>query len=501
MSDSNRHYPPTTTTKPTTVSSPQYEYDVIVVGAGVAGGALATSLARDNRRVLCIERQLWTCSSLTTTTLEKNSAKELYKPERIVGELLQPGGYQALQTLGLKDALEEIDAQDVRGYAIFLKDREMCIGYQQDGNQGSSSVSGRSFHNGRFLKQLREIMLHEGKVDLIEGNVINLIKDEGGSGKAVGVSYRQGGEVKQARAKLTIACDGCASNLRRKASPKAQYAVYSQFIGLILNNCQLPFPNHGHVVLADPAPILFYQISSNQVRCLVDIPSTVRGDNDKHMLQVLAPQVPQLFREAFVQAVKDGKSKSMPNRVMAAHPAVTDGAILLGDSFNMRHPLTGGGMTVALSDVCIIRDTLREMIDLSDHSELSKRMDKFYKRRKPLSSTINILANALYSVFCATDDPALAEMRQACFEYLSAGGRMSGDPISMLGGLKPYPYLLVLHFFSVALYGCGRVLLPFPTFARLSKSWSLFRAAFNIVKPLIDSEQVKPLSWIPISQL
>lgn len=38
----------------------------------------------------------------------------------------------------------------------------------------------------------------------------------------------------------------------------------------------------------------------------------------------------------------------MNNRSMPAAPSTTPGALLLGDSFNMRHPLTGGGMTVAL---------------------------------------------------------------------------------------------------------------------------------------------------------
>ena len=39
-----------------------------------------------------------------------------------------------------------------------------------------------------------------------------------------------------------------------------------------LENCQLPFESHGHVVLADPSPILLYPISSTEVRCLVDLP-------------------------------------------------------------------------------------------------------------------------------------------------------------------------------------------------------------------------------------
>ena len=56
--------------------------DLVVVGSGILGSAMAASLARDGRRVTVIER-------------------DLRQPDRIVGELLQPGGRRALKALGL----------------------------------------------------------------------------------------------------------------------------------------------------------------------------------------------------------------------------------------------------------------------------------------------------------------------------------------------------------------------------------------------------------------
>lgn len=49
-----------------------------------------------------------------------------------------------------------------------------------------------------------------------------------------------------------------------------------------------------------------------------------------------------------MSAIEKGNIRTMNNRSMPAAPSTTPGALLLGDSFNMRHPLTGGGMTVAL---------------------------------------------------------------------------------------------------------------------------------------------------------
>ena len=68
----------------------------------------------------------------------------------------------------------------------------------------------------------------------------------------------------------------------------------------MLENCELPFANHGHVILADPAPILFYPISSTEIRCLVDIPagqklpSIANGEMAKYLKTVVAPQVSRI---------------------------------------------------------------------------------------------------------------------------------------------------------------------------------------------------------------
>lgn len=464
----------------------RHHYDIIVVGAGVAGGALINCLARDGRRVLCIERHLYDADGTLT------------EPSRIVGELLQPGGCELLSQLGLRHVLIGIDAQPIYGYAMFLNGRSTALSYTEPHRK--EQRMGRSFHNGRLLKRLRQAALRNDNVTLIQGNVIALDKDH--SGSVVGVSYRDSNkQLRRASANLTIACDGCSSNLRKRAATTPAVAVYSNFYGLILKMTHIPFPNHGHVVLAGSSPVLFYPISSHEVRCLVDISSKFEGDASQHMLNNIMPHIPIQFQKPFENAVNAGNTKMMPNRVMPALADIIPGAVLLGDSFNMRHPLTGGGMTVALSDVSIIRNLLREVPDLSNPAAVSKSLKTFYTARKPMSTTINILANALYKLFCATSDPALEEMRDACFDYLSQGGRMTHDPMCMLGGLKPQRFLLVTHFFAVALYGCGRALLPFPTFQRMGRSWSIFRASFNVIKPLIDAENFWPLSCLPISSI
>ena len=70
----------------------------------------------------------------------------------------------------------------------------------------------------------------------------------------------------------------------------------------------------------------------------------------------------------------------------------------------MRHPLTGAGMTVALKDVLIWREMLRNLPDLDNREAVMECLQKFTVKRKAAHSfAVNILAQALYELFAATD--------------------------------------------------------------------------------------------------
>jgi squalene monooxygenase len=73
--------------------------------------------------------------------------KCLSQPDRIVGELLQPGGYVMLKKMGLEDCVQDIDSQEVYGYALFKGNKRFPVRYPTEGYD--KDVCGRSFHHGR----------------------------------------------------------------------------------------------------------------------------------------------------------------------------------------------------------------------------------------------------------------------------------------------------------------------------------------------------------------
>ena len=126
-------------------------------------------------------------------------------------------------------------------------------------------------------------------------------------------------------------------------------------------------------------------------------------------------------------------------------------------------------------------------VALEDVKRIEQDVSRFHLERKPLSCTINTLANALYKVFMYTGDDAHEEMRQACFDYLSLGGACSSGPISLLAGLNPRPTVLVRHFFQVALYGVSQAMWP-PSLSKLWMSCRLLADAVSIIFPIVRDE-------------
>ncbi|KAG8525803.1 uncharacterized protein KY384_000563 [Bacidia gigantensis] len=376
-----------------------HESDMLIVGAGILGTALAITFARPphNRSVTLLE-------------------KSLKQPDRIVGELLQPGGVSALKRLGLEECLEGIDSIRVKGYEVIYYGEGVEIPYpenagrtvtEKDSKANAGRPEGRSFHHGRVIQRLREAASQEPNISVVESTATEAIKDDY-TGQILGVECLTQGDRDAWFGQLTVVADGYASKFRKDFIPRTVTSK-SRFWGLELIDAELPRSLHGNVILGDGAPVLLYQIGTKETRVLVDIPegtetaSTRNGGAKGHLRDVVMPGLPNCVKPAFERALDDGKLRSMPNSFLPPSVSRVPGLVLLGDAMNMRHPLTGGGMTVAFNDVVLLSELLshEKVPDLGNSNHVLMQMKKFHWRRKNLTSVINILAQALYSLFAA----------------------------------------------------------------------------------------------------
>ncbi|TVY91323.1 putative squalene monooxygenase [Lachnellula willkommii] len=478
-----------------------HEADVVIVGAGVFGCAAAFALAKQGRSVILLERSL----------------KE---PDRIVGELLQPGGVSALEKLGLSDCLQGIDSVKVVGYEVIYYGNPVSIpyppnagaaaqgGFKNSMNEKSTRPEGRSFHHGRFISQLRKACASQPNITIIETEATDTITSQH-SAQVLGVETKTLNPATGEKENdyyfghLTLIADGYASKFRKQYIGKSPI-VKSKFYALELIDCPMPAPNHGIVILGDGSPVLLYQIGTHETRALIDIPentpsaASAVGGVRAHIRNVVLPSLPKQVQPCFQAALADGKiPRSMPNSWLPPSTQVEKGVVVLGDAMNMRHPLTGGGMTVVFNDVVLLADLLspERIPDLGNTAKVQAAMKEFHWKRKGLSSIINILAQALYSLFAA-NDRQLKALQKGCFSYFQRGGNCIDGPSGLLAGIIRQPIVLFYHFFAVALLSIWIVMqdtmgsiLGFWKFPlAVEKSVLIFWKACVVIFPFIFSE-------------
>lgn len=444
--------------------------EVIIVGSGVLGSALAAVLSRDGRKVTVIER-------------------DLKEPDRIVGEFLQPGGYCVLKDLGLGDAVDGIDAQSLNGYVLHDRESKSEVHITYPPAEDGQAHSGRAFHHGRFIMNLRKEAMAEPNAKFIEGVVLQLLEEDDA---VIGVKYKdkETGDVRELHAPLTVVADGIFSKFRKNLI-STEASVSSHFVGFLMKNAPQFKPNYAELLLLNPSPVLIYQISSNETRVLVDI----RGERPRNLREYMAeqiyPQVPDHLKEPFLEASQNSLLRSMPATFLPSSPVNKRGVLLLGDAYNVRHPLTGGGMTVALKDVKLWRKLLAGIPDLYEDAAISQAKKSFYWSRKNSHSfVVNVLAQALYELFSARDD-SLHQLRRACFLYFKLGGRCVAGPVGLLSVLSPDPLVLIGHFFAVAAYAMYFCFKSEPWITKpraLLSSGAVIYKACAVIFPLIYSE-------------
>ncbi|WP_067479346.1 FAD-dependent oxidoreductase [Actinomadura hibisca] len=333
-------------------------YDVIVVGGGPAGCAVALAFGRNGAEVLVLEAGPGPARAFA-------------------GEWLHPAGAAALARWGV-ELPEDAHARGT-GFVIYPHDRSAPIELPYPG-----AGTALGFEHRVLVGAMRARLSAEPGVTLRTGSRVTAVRDD----LVRYVDYATGQTI-DARGRLIVGAEGRPSVVRRALELPDDDRRLGHAAGLLIDHVSLPFEGRGHVVLGGPGPILLYRVAPETVRVVLDVPRHRHGRSLDPLWPEYCDRLPADLRSPVLRALRDGDLRwaSVGVRRRCSHGRGS--MVLVGDAAGYVHPLTAVGLTLALTDA----ETLARTHDLEEY-----RRDRAARTRVP-----ELLGVSLYEILSQRD--------------------------------------------------------------------------------------------------
>jgi len=394
--------------------------DVVIVGGGFTGMCAARALADGRRKIVVLEAL--------------NGPAQSFR-----GELMHPLGVDALARLGLLEPLQRDGGIPVDGFAVALGGTMTPIPLPY-GEIAGSRGHGLVMSHPAMVNTLRREVAGNRGVELRMGARVSELIREGGA--VQGVRMVGGDEV---RAPLTIVSDGRHSKLRDGVGAAEETRLLSFTAAFLTEAVPLPREGYGHVFLGAWGPILAYAVKGGRVRLCIDLPVEI-GKKHEAVLEFIRtecmPNVPEPLRSAIGRAIVEAPPELCATHAITTRRCTSPGVALVGDSGGCAHPLTAGGMTIALNDI----STLAEELDRT--GTVASALERYQDRRYGFVRAREIVVDVLYDLF-RRDDEGAKTLRQGLLRYWNSGPRARSASMSLLSGRESRISAFVAEYLAV----------------------------------------------------
>jgi 2-polyprenyl-6-methoxyphenol hydroxylase-like FAD-dependent oxidoreductase len=325
--------------------------DVVVVGAGIGGGALATALASGGLSVLVLE-------------------KETEYRDRVRGEWLSPWGVVEARRLGLYETLRAAGGHHVTHHRRYhdgvdaqaTPENSLALGGVLTDIPGPLCLGHPRMC--RILSDAAEAAgarLHRG-VDGIElGDAVRGRRE---------LRYQHAGSSHTVRCRLVVGADGRGSIVRKQAGIALHRdATHHLFAGLLVEGAD-DWPASTQVIgVESDAHFLVFPQGGGRARLYL-------GYSLEQHKRLTGPGAAERFLEAFrlrtvpeaealANARPAGPCHSYGNEDSWTDTPVADGVVLIGDAAGHNDPIIGQGLSITLRDVRLVSELLLSHDDWS----------------------------------------------------------------------------------------------------------------------------------------
>jgi 2-polyprenyl-6-methoxyphenol hydroxylase-like FAD-dependent oxidoreductase len=322
---------------------PHSEPDVIIVGAGIAGGALGTLLARAGLEVVLLERE--------------NSY-----PDRVRGEYAAPWGVTELAKLELLQPLREAGALFTRRsihYDEIFAPAEAEARASDLTKTHPERVGGLCLGHPATCEIFAQLATTSG-ANVLRGTSETLVT----SGSRPIVSCLHNGASLEFRPRLVIGADGRNSSARKNLGFKVNADEPRNLMGGMLVKGVPSWPRDMQVVgVEDRFNFLVFPQGNVLLRLygsyhFVDKARFDGPDRRAKLIDAFGKLTCLPYAEAIAASTPIGPFNSFSNEDHWIDDPTCPGVVLIGDAAGHNDPIIGQGLSIALRDVRLVSEIL-----------------------------------------------------------------------------------------------------------------------------------------------
>ncbi len=318
-------------------------YDLIIIGGGIAGSALATVMAKDGKSVLLLEK---------STVFE----------DRVRGEWIAPWGVVETKRTGLYDTLVAAGGHHLTSHVTYDETRDpataeatpLPLGMFAEGIAGPLCI-----RHPVQSQALFDAAVAAG-ADARRGVTVSAVT----LGAAPSVTFMQDGVAHVARAPLVVGAEGRQSEIRERAGLKlVQDKPHHWFAGLLVDDVQGWDSTVQAIGTEDDFAFLAFPQSGSRVRVYggwaLDQKSRFAGaDGARRFLDAFrmrsAPR-----NDALADGTPAGPLYAYFNNSSVVATPYAQGAVLIGDAAGWNDPILGLGLSITHRDVRLVSEILK----------------------------------------------------------------------------------------------------------------------------------------------
>jgi 2-polyprenyl-6-methoxyphenol hydroxylase-like FAD-dependent oxidoreductase len=318
-------------------------YDLIIIGGGIAGSALATVMAKDGKSVLLLEK---------STVFE----------DRVRGEWIAPWGVVETKRTGLYDTLVAAGGHHLTSHVTYDETRDpataeatpLPLGMFAEGIAGPLCI-----RHPVQSQALFDAAVAAG-ADARRGVSVSAVT----LGATPSVTFMQDGVEHVARAPLVVGAEGRQSDIRERAGLKlVQDKPHHWFAGLLVDDVQGWDSTMQAIGTEDDFAFLAFPQSGSRVRVYggwaLDQKSRFAGaEGTRRFLEAFrmrsAPR-----NGAIADGTPAGPLYAYFNNSSVVATPYAQGAVLIGDAAGWNDPILGLGLSITHRDVRLVSEILK----------------------------------------------------------------------------------------------------------------------------------------------